>query len=227
MVKSLLIRSLSAGLSTHQVLTVRLLTDRLMDGVALTSARESRRTPHGHLARRVRTIHLSSERKLGMARAGLKALLLPRRRIESWFSEGLHGELASLGVDVIASAPGPVKSGFADRGGMKMGLALRPAEKARATLNALGRKTTIVPGFLSKVLTYPLLSLPCCARVRIMGLIMEPSDGSHGDLEPAHQALGGTSPEGSEFLPNAERRSIFENEELELALWHAVGQKPN
>jgi hypothetical protein len=41
------------------------------------------------------------------------------------------------------------------------------------------------------------------------------------------KALGGTSSEGSEFLLNAERRSVFENEELELALWHAVGQKPN
>jgi hypothetical protein len=34
------IRCLSAGLSTHQVVTVRLSTDRLIDGVPLTSARE-------------------------------------------------------------------------------------------------------------------------------------------------------------------------------------------
>jgi hypothetical protein len=47
MVKSSLIRCLSAGLSTHQVVTVRLPTDRLIDDVVLTSARESRPTPHG------------------------------------------------------------------------------------------------------------------------------------------------------------------------------------
>jgi hypothetical protein len=82
MVKSLLIRCLSAGLSTHQVVTVRLPTDRLIDGVALTSTRESRPTPHGDVARRVRATRASSERELGMARAGLKALLLPKWRIE-------------------------------------------------------------------------------------------------------------------------------------------------
>ena len=40
-------RGLSPGLSTHQVVTVRLPTDRLIDDVVLTSARESRSTPHG------------------------------------------------------------------------------------------------------------------------------------------------------------------------------------
>ena len=47
MVKSSLLRCLSAGLSTHQVVTVRLPTDRLIDDVVLTSARESRPAPHG------------------------------------------------------------------------------------------------------------------------------------------------------------------------------------
>ena len=55
---------------------------------------------------------------------------------------------------------------------MRMGVAVRSTEVAQATLNALGRKRTVVPGFLSKILTYSLLPLPRWARVQIMGSIM-------------------------------------------------------
>lgn len=87
-------------------------------------------------------------------------------------AEGLHLELASMGVDVLASAPGPVQSGFAARAGMRMGAAVKPADVAQATLDALGRKTTVVPGLLSKVLTYALLPLPRPSRARVMGRVM-------------------------------------------------------
>jgi short-subunit dehydrogenase len=87
-------------------------------------------------------------------------------------AEALHAELGSLGVDVLASAPGPVHSGFATRAGMQMNLALKPEEVVQNTLNALGRKTTVVPGLLSKFLTYSLLPLPRPVRTRIMGRIM-------------------------------------------------------
>lgn len=88
-------------------------------------------------------------------------------------AEALHVELGSLGIDVLASAPGPVNSGFADRAGMKMGMTVAPADVARTTLNALGKKTTVVPGLLSKFLTYSLLPLPRVVRVRIMGQVMK------------------------------------------------------
>ncbi len=87
-------------------------------------------------------------------------------------AEALHVELAPLGVDVLASAPGPVHSGFAARAGMVMGAAAQPADVARATLDALGRKMTVVPGSLSKALTYSLLPLPRRGRVRIMRRVM-------------------------------------------------------
>ncbi len=87
-------------------------------------------------------------------------------------AEALHVELAPFGVDVLASAPGPVQSGFASRAGMRMGAALKPRDVAQATLDALGRKTTVVPGLLSKVLTYGLSPLPRPARVRIMGRVL-------------------------------------------------------
>lgn len=87
-------------------------------------------------------------------------------------AEALHVELAPLGVDVLASAPGPTNSGFAGRAGMRMGTALNPVDVAQPTLNALGRTSTAIPGFLSKLLAYPIALLPRMMRVRIMGQVM-------------------------------------------------------
>jgi uncharacterized protein len=53
---------------------------------------------------------------------------------------------------VLASAPGPVVSGFGARAGMKIVNGQTPEEVARGTLRALGRRTTIRPGFLAKAL---------------------------------------------------------------------------
>jgi len=88
------------------------------------------------------------------------------------FAEALHQELAPLGVDVVASAPGPVHSGFATRANMRLDIALTPQDVAQATLNALGRRTTVRPDGLSKVLEGALAPLPRWARVRVMGRIM-------------------------------------------------------
>ncbi len=87
-------------------------------------------------------------------------------------AEALHLELAPHGVDVLASAPGPVASGFAARARMTMGGAEQPATVARATLAALGRKMTVTPGPRSKLLTWSLLTAPRALRVRIMARIM-------------------------------------------------------
>jgi hypothetical protein len=87
-------------------------------------------------------------------------------------AEGLRAELRPLGVDVVASAPGPVHSGFAERAGMRMGLALTPSAVASATLAALGRRGTVRPGWLSKLLGWSLALLPRWVRVRVMALVM-------------------------------------------------------
>ena len=87
-------------------------------------------------------------------------------------AEALNAELAVSGVDVLAAAPGPTNSGFADRAKMQMGKALQPEKIAQPILDALGRKTTILPGFLSKLLVYSLVPLPRWARIRIMGSVM-------------------------------------------------------
>ncbi|MEM7138594.1 MAG: SDR family oxidoreductase [Myxococcota bacterium] len=87
-------------------------------------------------------------------------------------AEGLRIELAPRGVDVLASAPGPVHSGFASRADMEMGMGLYPVQVAQATLDALGRRTTVRPGWLSKFLEASLSLLPRSLRVRIMALVM-------------------------------------------------------
>jgi short-subunit dehydrogenase len=87
-------------------------------------------------------------------------------------AEGLHHELRPLGVSVLACAPGPIHSGFAARAGMTMGFAQRPNVVAAATLAALGRRSTVRPGWLSKALEYSLKLLPRSGRVRMMAVVM-------------------------------------------------------
>ena len=87
-------------------------------------------------------------------------------------AEGLHRELALSNVDVLASAPGPVNSGFAGRADMRMGNADTPATVAKASLQALGRRATVIPGALGEFLSYSLSSLPRFLRVRILTGVM-------------------------------------------------------
>ncbi len=102
-------------------------------------------------------------------------------------AEGLRIELAPLGVDVLASAPGPVNSGFAARASMTMGLAQTPAEVAAGTLAALGRTGTVRPGFLAKFLEASLKLLPRWGRVRMMGVVMGGMTKSKASLAAASE----------------------------------------
>jgi hypothetical protein len=99
-------------------------------------------------------------------------------------AEGLHHELRPFGVDVLASAPGPVHSGFAGRANMQMGKTLRPQEVAAVTLAALGRRSTVRPGWLSKALEWSLKPLPRWGRVRMMGIVMGGMTRSRAKADP-------------------------------------------
>ena len=88
-------------------------------------------------------------------------------------AEGLRVEWAAQGVDVIASAPGPISSGFAARANMQMSQALSPEVVARVTMQALGRKTTVRPGWLSKLLGWSLALLPRWGQVIVMTRVMK------------------------------------------------------
>ena len=87
--------------------------------------------------------------------------------------EALHIELKASGVDVIACAPGPIASGFAARASMVMGMNQTPDVVARATLNALGRRPTVRPGYFSKLLEASFTGLPRSVRVSIMPRVMK------------------------------------------------------
>lgn len=87
-------------------------------------------------------------------------------------AEALYVELGPLGIDVLACAPGPVRSGFEARANMRMSAAIEPAVVARETLQALGRSSSVAPGVLSKVLAWSLAPLPRPLRARIMSRVM-------------------------------------------------------
>jgi short-subunit dehydrogenase len=88
------------------------------------------------------------------------------------FAEGLRVELRPHGVDVLASAPGPVASGFATLADMRMGPMLRADDVARVTLAALGRAGTVRPGWLSKLMGWSLAALPRWARVKVLARVV-------------------------------------------------------
>jgi short-subunit dehydrogenase len=106
----------------------------------------------------------NSQRKTAGARS--------RLCFEDGFLKALRIELKPKGITVLASAPGPVRSGFAARANMAMGAAVLPEVVARQSLNSLGKKGTVIPGALSKLLTYSLLPLPRFLRSLIMGQVM-------------------------------------------------------
>jgi len=103
-------------------------------------------------------------------------------------AEGLYHELRPHGVDVLAAAPGPVASGFGARADMKMDMTLTPQQVAKPILKALGRRSVVRPGFLSKFLIYSLATMPRWARVRMMQVIM-------GGMTK-HQRVGARQAEG-------------------------------
>jgi len=89
------------------------------------------------------------------------------------FAEGLHAELKGKGIDVVAVAPGPVRSGFGSRANMRLGFTVGPKTVARRALAALGRRVTVRPGLLSKVLEGSLSLLSRNNRVVALGRVMD------------------------------------------------------
>lgn len=87
-------------------------------------------------------------------------------------AEALAEELKPYGVDVLAAAPGPVESGFGQRANMKMNMSLTPQQVGIPILRALGRKTTVLPGLLTKFLVYSLRTVPRWGKVKIMKMVM-------------------------------------------------------
>jgi hypothetical protein len=100
-------------------------------------------------------------------------------------AEGLHLELKPQGIDVLASAPGPVNTGFAARAQLQMEPALSADTVAAATLAALGRRMTVAPGWLSKLLHGAMFGLPRFVRAKIMQLVMRGMTPHHESRSPS------------------------------------------
>lgn len=86
--------------------------------------------------------------------------------------EGLQQEWRGSGLDLLIVAPGPVKTGFAQRSKMQLGKTASPEVVARQSLQALGRQDLVHPGWLAKVMALALSTAPRVLRVKIMGAIM-------------------------------------------------------
>lgn len=100
-------------------------------------------------------------------------------------AEGLAVDLAPHGIDVLSCAPGPVESGFAVRSNLSPAKSADPVAVARETVSALGRKTTVKPGIMSKILTNSLALLPRNARTRILSGIMAGRTKHHNGVQAA------------------------------------------
>lgn len=87
-------------------------------------------------------------------------------------AEALAIELKPFHVDVLAAAPGPVKSNFETRANLKMNGAMTSESIAPSILKALGRKSSVWPGFLSKLLIGSLHTVPRFLKIRIMKMVM-------------------------------------------------------
>jgi short-subunit dehydrogenase len=89
------------------------------------------------------------------------------------FTEALHVELAPLGVRVTALCPGPVRTGFQRRAGLRDEPASRLAEQtakavARAGYNGLmAGKRLVVPGLANKLATFVPRVLPRASVLRL------------------------------------------------------------
>lgn len=86
--------------------------------------------------------------------------------------EALYHELKPYNVDVLAAAPGPVNSGFAEQANLRMSNALSPRDVGIPILKALGKRSTIFPGRMTKILVFGLRTVPRWGKIRIMKKVM-------------------------------------------------------
>ena len=86
-------------------------------------------------------------------------------------SEALAVEWRPQKVCVVSAAPGPVATEFADRSGLTLKASDDSMSVARDIVDALGRRTLVIPGRLGKTLSGMLAMAPRQLRVRIMSMI--------------------------------------------------------
>lgn len=109
---------------------------------------------------------------LGFQGAPYSATYAATKNFVQAFAEGLAAEVWSHGVKVLSVAPGPVRTGFDARAQARPGPADSAEVVARDALAALGRRTTLRPGRLGKLLGLSISLLPRPVRVALIGRLM-------------------------------------------------------
>jgi short-subunit dehydrogenase len=99
------------------------------------------------------------------------------------FAEGLAADLRGTGIDVVASAPGPVRSGFGARAGMRITSGSTPEAVAAGTILGLGRRVTTRPDWRSKLLGWSLATLPRRMRSLVLGQLMKGMTRHHAEAD--------------------------------------------
>ena len=97
------------------------------------------------------------------------------------FAEGLAEELRSYGVDVQALCPGGILTEFHQVAGLdprKLGplaplVFVRPASVVAASLGTLGRRVTVIPGVLNKLMVLAMRLLPRRVSNWIFGSLID------------------------------------------------------
>lgn len=120
---------------------------------------------------------------VGYSGAGFSTTYAATKNFVQAFAEGLQQEVAGSGVSVLCVAPGPTRSGFADRSGMQMGATVPAETVAQATVRALGRNGTIKPGGLTKLLHYALAMLGRRGRTMVLSQVMRGMDPMRGVMD--------------------------------------------
>lgn len=87
-------------------------------------------------------------------------------------SEALAIEWQPSGVSVLCASPGPVATGFADRAQLGPMDSDDSETVAKEIVEAIGKKSLVVPGRKGRFLTFMLSTAPRALRVKIMAGIM-------------------------------------------------------
>lgn len=164
---------LAAGFgTTGNVLETELTEELQLIAVNITAVMRLSHTFAGRLAARRKGGIVLFGSIVGWQGVGGQANYAASKAYVQGLAEGLHDELKPCGVDVLAVAPGPVDSGFGARAGLTMTSATSTEVVAAATLNALGRRRTVIPGARGKFLTAALTPLPRRVRSLILGTVI-------------------------------------------------------
>jgi uncharacterized protein len=87
-------------------------------------------------------------------------------------AEALAIEWQPSGVSVLCASPGPVATGFADRAQLSPMDSDDSSVVAKEIVEAIGKKSLVVPGRKGRFLTFMLSTAPRALRVKIMAGIM-------------------------------------------------------